>query len=792
MDAASSSSSDVGFSLSRLPVELLASITSHFTAFYHVTALNLTGDRTLIHKLKHGGVVKVTLAAVDDSKTRIGDWLRYSGLTELVIDDYDFSSPDKSAMMSSLPRSLVKLSITNADRAPLLFSLWPQHLMHLSHLGGSDVPTSSGNSLLPNLQSLHFAYPRAGMKGRLNFPVAMIWFFLSSLPPSLTYLHLPVANCLQPEDFKYLPPNLSKLRGLELRIPTIEEFVDFPSAATLKSAQFCSAMRATHHTTTNTDASPELLTTRPIHLPFPSMLSLHLSYSRLEHSLAHLLHLTKLDLFVDAIYANVLFSAIPTSLTTLYLATQKLVLTNGMQDLPPNNHLRNLRLDCASVTARLGHCLLDSILQHVPNIRVLEIPTVKLPAAPSFDLLASSAPESMRLETFRAVLSPNFFREISLSMRQTVSELKDLAFYHYATRNLNDTSCFHLEDLKDIPATVERLEVQDLRTRIGPDCGPSANCNPSSSTDRVPWRWCSEESLVFESSKVEITPLGASLGETFVHPFSELQLRPLPEFAPSSPFIGYIIHPVSMIRMLPRTLTALEIRSRLELQDALGFHVNEFPLLKSLKVQSYPTISLHKWTQLETLELSSAAFNWPISLPPNLTHLRVPFASSFETPIFMNEGQEDVPLSEVLLRLSKLSSLDMKYVATSQLGLQPPTSLTWLRGMHFDPRALELSNLATYDILRSTLTLQTLSDIYEVRGLALTLVGGIFQTNGNARAILQRLPPPELGSSNAAVISYYWKALLQQFPLWKKGQRSKSFETDILLEFRVSNGSSLV
>ena len=181
-----------------------------------------------------------------------------------------------------------------------------------------------------------------------------------------------------------------------------------------------------------------------------------------------------------------------------------------------------------------------------------------------------------------------------------------------------------------------------------------------------------------------------------------------------------------------------------------------------------------------------APSQWVLALPPNLTTLHAPFASATQSRGF--SMPEDF-LNKRLLQLSKLTSLDLS-ATTSQLSL-PPT-LTWLKSNVFDPRALELPHLKTYDLIHGRLTWQILIDIYEARRLTLNVLGGIFYTNGDASSILHICPVPAPDAGNKAVITHYWKHLLQAFPLWQNGHRSDAFEQDILLEFRAANGSSLV
>lgn len=474
------------FTLSRLPVELLALLTSHFPAFYLVTALYMTGDTTLGHKLKHGGVVKVTLSAVDDSKTQFGDWLRFPAVSEIVVSGYNLQKLANNSLIAGLPKNLRKLRVDNAEAAKLLLSSWTNHLRRFGRIIDHEATSSPGNLLFPHLESLDFAHSTSP---QLQGPIEALLPFLSSLPPSLTHLHLPTTNLLLSDQFHCLPPNVTHLRGLDLAIPTSDNWIDFPSASSLVCAQFSAETPFSASPLLPVPHPSSLRPTLPIHIPLPSLCSLYLNCMALEHSLIHLLQITELNLYVTSICADVLFSAIPASLGKLCLSTQNLDLINDMEDISPHNCLKILRLDCRIMTAKSGQFCLDRVLGKVPHLRVLEItPTYNSEKPSTIEQMVSSVPQSMRLEKLSACVSPSFFNEASPSLQQAISQLNELTILGYDALRSIDSAYFYIEHLHEIPASIKRWRINNLRSKINPAQSPSTSGTPSSSSTSTPWQ----------------------------------------------------------------------------------------------------------------------------------------------------------------------------------------------------------------------------------------------------------------------------------------------------------------
>lgn len=632
--------------LASFPVEILENITSFLPAQDVLVTLLSCGNRMLEHKLKHGGVVSLSISSLRDCRKDVKLLSTIPSLLAVRIQSDSIVPRDMKLLLACLPLSLRKLHIVSPWAFEIMDNFSIAKSCATAPFDDYEEHSPSISERYPHLTYLHMEVSRRRFHGSRY----VLEDFVASLPPSLTYLSLQTRSspCL-----KRLPYQLQALHSPPVLISEIKPFtVPCPSMHTVSLAHRIEYANDDEYSDTGSKAP---LLQQILLATFPALQSLRLTTSCLSLFDFRLLpHLHTLSLELERTTSvKLIFSIVPPTLTALEFTNSELVLRASDAELPRLMSLSKLTLDktnrlfsaediddplsilvalCPNVTDFTSHIRLKSNEQLPP----LTVATERLNASlTSLDMTFD--------EIFPAFA--NFSQLHSITSQGVYSRMGGGITQQRVVSNVALRYPLYLDDIiSKLPSTVSTLKIEDLRLRDEDiqnfcDAISASSSDGSAPSLRLPYDWTFDEteSLKLGEGYCCLEPRRSS---NSLRPFTSVTLHPTldPSRLPSC--YAHFPHVPTILALLPRTLTALETKFDIPtLNDSFSalFTPAAFPSLRSLKTPRL--IDMKQWSKLESLKVSrySSPFTdgngfgtkyttWVDLLPPNLSHLSAPSA----------------------------------------------------------------------------------------------------------------------------------------------------------------------
>lgn len=213
-------------SFAKLPLEILAQITSHLEARDILSKLVALGSRLMLSKLRNGGINTWIYQGYDfrgEVQAQV-NFLR--GLRSLTTVELDLTASVAidTYYVRGLPSSLRSLSIKD-EKASEIFrddsALWDASLQPLGFSTSKYKIWIVRNSL-PSLEKLHVTNTRGASELDDEFSLAQI---LLGLPSTLQDLSLPFKYSSL-DIYQLLPPNITKLHNVYNALPTSQHLLE--------------------------------------------------------------------------------------------------------------------------------------------------------------------------------------------------------------------------------------------------------------------------------------------------------------------------------------------------------------------------------------------------------------------------------------------------------------------------------------------------------------------------------------------------------------------------------------
>lgn len=803
--------------MAQLPIEVLQTLTSFLSATDIIVRLSGAGDRTLSHKLKHGGVQSIVFTADEGNNLAFKSLLNFPGLLEFSMGNSYQAADQIDSILSYLPSSLRKLHIVHIHAMDIVISVKhsKSSLSHLECAANVTYGPPTLSNRFPNLAYLHLDDLNSyGQDGNLET-------FFPTLPPSLTHLSLGLSDNMDISLMELLPESLEVLDRPWLIFYDNHTFGRKP-------LRFLKSLRIYHN-----QGSDDVDESDAAHLQdgraatgsinistsFPALQTLFLDSNNYEAlSLLSLSQLHTLSFQLSSpeepVALNSLIAWLPPRLTSLSLFQGTIGLRETDKQLSPMNSITTLRLSAVTPIWDEPNEAdpLDALLLLFPNVTHFyayrdsldkwSSPTLKTttPLNPkikslqiAFDHTLHNPPSQLDtpLNTFDSFLAISKLAHLDelVAINPSLAR-KDKSFDDPSLLASGHSYPVHLSELAlRLPYHIKRLQIQDLRLKDEElleicDSLLSARTSRTAPVRRLPcdWSMLSSESLVIDGKSATF---GLQKRSETSSSLTSILMHPQREISPSMDYQVSIAHFSTFLAFLPPTLTSLELKSWCSVTNpafALLMSQTALPSLKSLKL-THIYWDLSDWENLELLEaddctetqtilesfqrrhidITDISRPWIQLLPPNLTHLKTPMAVTRQPRLKHDSGS--------LAHLTRLTSINLQN-EPSQLEIRLPTTITKLVSSCFTQAqiltfAATIPTLQVIDMGSMGVGDTLLETFYVTFGNTTPLLGGVLMEVKNIEKVLRRASSSSPAMTSHKVIDFMLPLTLAAYPLWK-------------------------